>query len=130
MRTTLVLALTAAVALLAGCASWHEHFHGAERISFNQLTPAAQATVRQEIGNQPIINITREYTYGDPSYRVEVERKGVNPTLWVASDGSIIKESRRLIGSNVQLNEAAGAQRPASQSKPTQQTQQSSRSNY
>src|SRR4051812_47330011 len=98
MKSTHVLTLAAAAALFAGCAGWHENFQGAERISFNQMTPAAQNTVRNEVGNQPITAITRENKYGDPSYRVEVARPTINPSLWVAADGSIIKESRRLIG--------------------------------
>lgn len=119
MKNSYIVALTASVAIFAGCAPWYENVHDAERVNFNQMTPAAQATVRQEIGNQPITAITRDYEYGDPSYRVEVQRPGINPSLWVAADGSIIKESRRLVGANMAMNEPAGAQVKTSQSKAT-----------
>lgn len=130
MKLTRVLALTAAVTLFAGCAPWYENVPAAQRMSFNQMTPAAQRTVRQEIGNQPIAAITREYKYGDPSYRVEVERPMMNPTLWVAADGSIIKESRELVGANTSMNDASGAQSSTSHGKPIQQPKQSSGSIY
>ena len=101
LKHSQILTLAASIAIFSGCAAWHENFQEGERISFNQMTPEAQATVRTEIGNQPITAITREYKYGDPTYRVEVQRATINPTLWVAADGSIIKESRRLVGANM-----------------------------
>jgi hypothetical protein len=126
MKLSQVLAVTASTTILAGCAQWNEQFNGAEAINFNQMTLAAQATVRHEIGNQPITAITKEVKYGDPSYRVEVQQLGLNPTLWVAANGSIIKESRRLVGSNpnqYQINQAAGAQTTHSQNPiPPKQT--------
>jgi hypothetical protein len=127
MKIIQFLALTAAAALIAGCAPWYEHIEGAQQVSFNQMTPSAQETVRREIGNQPIMNITREYKYGDPSYRVEVDRPVINPTLWVAGDGSIIKQSRRLVGANMPPAanmappyEAAGAQTSSSRTSNSQ----------
>lgn len=151
MKYSHVLALAASAGIFAGCAFYHENFQGAEPISFNQMTIAAQVTARKEIGNQPIANITRDYRYGDPTYRIEVERPTVNPTLWVAYDGSIIKESRRLIGANMPpVYEPAGAKtttsasasttssaqnstccsEPSSQSKTAHSPKQSSGSNY
>jgi hypothetical protein len=140
MKLSHLLAITSSATLLAGCAQWNERFSGAEAMNFNQIPPAAQATVRNEIGNQPIEAITKEVKYGEPSYRIEVQRPGLNPTIWVAADGSIIKESRRLVGSNepryqyqiqphYQVNEAAGAQAPATRSNPVP-PKQSSGSNY
>jgi hypothetical protein len=129
MKYNRLISATACALLFAGCAQYREDFAGARPISFRQLTPAAQATVRKEIGNQPIAAITQEWKYGGTSYRIEVERKGINPTLWVASDGYIIKESRRLVGYNQQFNEAAGAQNSYSR-KSMQQTNQSSRPTY
>jgi hypothetical protein len=125
MKTSHVLTIAAAAAVLAGCARWHENIQGAEPITFNELPPAAQATVRNEIGTQPITSITRQYEFGEPSFRVEVEQSGLNPSLWVAQDGSIIKESRRLVSANqqqyvqpsYQMNEAAGAQAQPMQDK-------------
>ncbi len=129
MKYTHGLALAVSVAMFAGCAQWREHHNGAEPISFKQLPPAAQTTVRNEIGSQPIAAITKEYKYGEPTYRIEVERKGINPTLWVAADGSIIRESRALFGYNQQMNEAAGAQTSTAK-KPMQQPKQSGSPNY
>jgi hypothetical protein len=129
MKYNQLLALTASVAMFAGCAQWREHHNGAVPISFNQMPPAAQATVRNEVGSQPIAAITTEYKYGEPTYRIEVERKGINPTLWVAADGSIIKESRSLFSYNQQMNEPSGAQNSTAK-KPMQEPKQSSGSNY
>lgn len=141
MKISHVLAITASATIFAGCAQWNERFNGAQAVNFNQMPRAAQATVRQEIGNQPIEAITKEVKYGEPSYRIEVQSPGPNPTLWVAADGSIIRESRRLVGSNqpqpqyqtrYQINEAAGA--PAAQPTPQRRNpvtpKQSSGSNY
>jgi hypothetical protein len=126
MKHTSILALIGSATILAGCAQWHEQMGGAQPIAFNQMPPAAQATVRNEIGNQPINRITQESKYGQTAYRVEVERKGPNPSLWVATDGSIIKESRRLVGSR-NMYEAAGAENTRSQKS---MDQNNSRSNY
>ncbi|MGZ5543910.1 MAG: hypothetical protein ACXWIU_04485 [Limisphaerales bacterium] len=136
MKLSHVFAVTASATILAGCAQWNERFNGAQSMNFNELPPAVQATVRNEIGNQPIAAITREKKYGEPSYRVEVQEPGLNPTVWVAKDGSIIKESRELVLSNqnqyryqnhYQIKEAAGAQPHLQNSAPPKQ---SSGSNY
>ena len=104
-----IISLAAVVAVLAGCTSYKERMGYATPISFNQLPAAAQATVRNEIGNRQIARIDQENKYGQPAYRVEVEERGPNPTLWVSSDGSIIKQSSRLTAGRT-ANEAAGAQ--------------------
>ena len=116
MKSSHVLAVVFSATILAGCkTNWWENHPAPQNISLNQLPPAAQATIRNEIGNQPIAKLTKEWKYGDPSYRVEVEQRGANPDLWVAADGSIITESRSLVVQNQKaaerINEAAGAQR-------------------
>jgi hypothetical protein len=125
MKHIQLLTLTASIALFTGCAHWYENFPAAQPVAFNQLPPAAQATVRNEIGTQPIAQITQESKYGETTYRVEVERKGINPTLWVAGDGSIIKESGSLVVESRRMNEAAGAQ-----TRPMQQPKSAGGSNY
>jgi hypothetical protein len=111
-----ILTLATAIALLAGCTSARKRMGYAKAVTFNQLPPAAQTTVRNEIGNQPIARITEDNNYGQQTFRVEVEQPGLNGALWVASDGSIIKESRRLVSHRAAVNEAAGAQAPKSDS--------------
>lgn len=118
MKFSYVLAISVSATILAGCqTNWWENHPAPEQISLNQLPPAAQATIRNEIGNQPIARLTKEWKYGAPAYRVEVERTGMNPSLWVAADGSIITESRSLVAENEkakrQIYESAGAQGPA-----------------
>ncbi len=109
MKKTQIICFAAAIALLAGCTSYREQTGSAKQVSFNQLPPAVQATIHNEVGNRPIARIDQETKYGEPAYRVEVETPGPNSKLWVASDGSIIKESRRIV-SQRPAGEAAGAQ--------------------
>lgn len=118
MKLSHLLIVSLSATILAGCqTSWWENHPAPQPVSINELPPAAQATVRNEIGNQPIAKITREWKYGDPAYRIEVEHTGVNPSLWVAADGSIITESRTLVIANQKekqrIYEAAGAQKAA-----------------
>jgi hypothetical protein len=109
-----ILAVAASLALLAGCTTSRETMGYAERVSFEQLPPAVQMAVRNKVGDEPVARIDKETKYGQQSYRVEVERPGLNPALWVAADGSILKESGRLARGG--MSEAAGGQAPSSSS--------------
>ena len=111
MKKSHLILLASAALVLAGCNSYREQMGYSKQISFNQLPTAAQTTVRNEVGDKPIARVDEDTKYGQPAYRVEVESPGPNPKLWVAPDGSIIKESRRLV-SQRPINEAAGAQAP------------------
>jgi len=111
MKNIQILSLAAAVGLLAGCASYHEHSE-TSAMTINQLPPAAQTSVRNEIGSQPISCIKQETKDGQTAYKVELERQGMSPmreSVTVAADGSIIKESRKLASAHNQINEPSGA---------------------
>src|ERR1043166_719016 len=100
------VSLLAAIALMTGCSQWREKMGSSKEVSFNDLPAPVQQTVRNEIGDKTIAKITQGEKNGQTAYKITVEAKGPNPALWVSSDGSIIKESRR-VGKGA--NEAAGA---------------------
>lgn len=122
MKKSHLILLAAGAVVLAGCNTYREQMGHSKQVSFNQLPQAAQTTVRNEIGDKPIARVDEDTRYGEPAYRVEVEAPGLNPAIWVAPDGSIIKESRRLV-SQRPMSEAAGAQTkstmPASTNSPS-----------
>jgi hypothetical protein len=81
-------------------------------VTLDQLPQAAQITIRNQIGDDQIVKIKEVSKDGQTAYRVELQRKdwhSERPTLVVAADGSILKESHMRT-----INEAAGAQAPES----------------
>jgi hypothetical protein len=83
-------------------------------LSLDQLPQAAQTTIRNQIGNESIAKIKQETKDGQTAYRVELQRQdwyGARPSLLVAEDGAILKESHMQ-----KINEAAGAEAPQSSS--------------
>jgi hypothetical protein len=113
MKKYQILSMMAAAGLLAGCSSMGSHPNAATAMTLEQLPPAAQTTVRNEVGEQHIYGIQQCSKDGQNCYKVEVERSRyalAKPTLYVAQDGSIIKESHSLADRRNQINEPAGAQ--------------------
>ncbi|HWD18750.1 MAG TPA: hypothetical protein VHB20_05680 [Verrucomicrobiae bacterium] len=84
------------------------------QLSFDQLPASVQSTIRNQIGDQQITKIKQETKDGQTAYKIEFQRKdwySMRPTITVAADGSILKES------HLKKNyEAAGAQAPENQS--------------
>jgi hypothetical protein len=76
------------------------------QLTLDQLPPAAQATVRQQAGQQRIVKIKRETRDGQAVYKVELTRRGelFHGMLLVGADGSLLKESH--------LSDPAGAEAP------------------
>ena len=99
------ICFVAAVSALVGCSTSYK-----TPLTLNELPPAAQTTVRNQIGTLPIASITEEQRYGAITYRVETENKGRNGVLWVEPNGSIVKESRALVAEQRRVEEGAGAQ--------------------
>ena len=115
MKMPQLIIVASAAALVAGCTSMRQQMGYAKAVSLTELPPAAQATVRNEVGDRPIYRITEETKYGHKTYRVEVAQPWFNSTLWVKGDGAIVKESSRLVQQREKpLTEAAGSQTPAS----------------
>ena len=109
--------MLAAAGLAAGCSSMGNHSDASTAMTLDQLPPAAQQTVRNEVGDTQIYSIKQCDKDGQTAYKVEVQRNGfslMKPTLVVAQDGSIIKESRDLADRRAKVNEAAGAQNNSS----------------
>jgi hypothetical protein len=123
MKKIQLLSLAAAAGLLAGCATSHEgENNGTSAMTINQLPPAAQTTVRNEIGDQQIFSIKEENKEGQTAYKVEVDHRSADmmrDSLVVAADGSILKESRHLASLHNKMSEPAGSQNNADQTTPT-----------
>lgn len=76
-------------------------------LSFQDLPQAVQNTVRGQIGDQQIREVKQETKDGQTAFKIElVQRAGwlFHPTLIVAANGAILKESHM-----AKVNEAAGA---------------------
>jgi hypothetical protein len=67
---------------------------GAQTIDFNKLPAAVQHTVTQRKGSDKIKSIEFEARNGIAGYVVEFARRGFNPRLIVAPDGSVIEDHR------------------------------------
>jgi hypothetical protein len=121
MKITQIVVAVSAMALLVGCTSTRQQFGYARPVKFDQMPQAAQATVRNEVGDRTIKRITEETKYGRPTYRVEVEEPWINSALWVAPNGAVVKESSRLVAQRQvrTVNEAAGAQPSAGAQAPS-----------
>src|SRR5437762_12107553 len=66
----------------------------AQRFGFDQLPAAVQKTVSERKGPDRIKAIEFEARNGISAYVVEFARRGFNPKLVVAPDGSIIEDHR------------------------------------
>jgi hypothetical protein len=81
-------------------------------LALEQLPAAAQTTIRNQVGDQQIVSIRPETKDGETAYKVELQKKSwhaMKPSLIVAADGSLLKESHM---PGPAINEAAGAQAP------------------
>lgn len=113
MKKIQILSVLAAAGLVAGCSSMGNKETSTTAMTLDQLPQAAQTTVRNEVGDTQIYSIKQESKDGQTAYKVEVDRRGfypMRPSLIVAQDGSILKESRDLANRHSTVNEAAGAE--------------------
>ena len=64
-------------------------------LTLDQLTPAAQATVRREAGTRRVVKIKREARDGEALYKVELTREGslFHGILVVTPDGTLVREA-------------------------------------
>jgi len=108
-KTVRIFSMATGLIVAAGCASHLEK----KEISFAQMPPAAQQSVRDEIGDKAITRVDLgSYKNEETAYRVETERVPgslAHPILWVTPSGQILKESS-LLTSKGYIYEPAGAE--------------------
>jgi uncharacterized membrane protein YkoI len=65
-----------------------------EKVDYTQLPQPVQNTVNASKGTDTIKDIERQVKDGKTVYEVEFERTGFNPKMWIAEDGSVVRDSR------------------------------------
>ena len=66
----------------------------AEKVTETQLPPAVLRTLTQEKGTDTVKDIEKESRNGQTVYEVELNRRGLNPKLVIAEDGSLVRDAR------------------------------------
>lgn len=65
----------------------------AEKVTETQLPPAVQRTLLQQKGTDTVKDIEKETRNGRTVYEVELNRRGLNPKLVIAEDGSVVRDT-------------------------------------
>ena len=65
------------------------------KLSVTELPLAVQQTVRTEAAGREIADIDREKWRGQQVYEIEFKQRGLNSRIYVAEDGSLIRNERR-----------------------------------
>jgi len=86
MRKNSMIAILAAATLSAAAN---------EKVTYNQLPEAVRQTVNTSKGSDTIKDIQKQVNDGKVVYEVEFERRGLNSKLWVADDGSVVRDNRK-----------------------------------
>jgi len=85
------LSCLAAVAVLAGCASWGPRKEGEEAsVKWAQLPAAVQTAVKQQVPESAINKIEKENEDGQVAYEVQVVKDGHKSEITVAADGRLL----------------------------------------
>lgn len=66
----------------------------AEKITETQLPAAVQRTLNQQKGTDTVKDIEKETRNGQTVYEVELNRRGLNPKIVIAEDGSLVRDAR------------------------------------
>ena len=66
----------------------------ADKVTETQLPPAVLRTLTQEKGTDTVKDIEKETRNGQTVYEVELNRRGLNPKLVIAEDGSLVRDAR------------------------------------
>jgi uncharacterized membrane protein YkoI len=72
-----------------GVAAW-----AAEKVTEAQLPAAVQKTLTQQKGTDTVKEIEKTTRNGQTIYEVELSRRGLNPKLVIAEDGSVVRDVR------------------------------------
>jgi uncharacterized membrane protein YkoI len=66
----------------------------AEKVTETQLPSAVQQTLNQQKGTNTVKDIEKQTRNGQTVYQVEFSRRGLNPKLVIAEDGTLVRDSR------------------------------------
>src|SRR5688572_12070188 len=90
-----------AIITALGVSAW-----AAEKITEAQLPAAVQKTLNQQKGTDTVKDIEKETRNGQTVYEVELNRRGLNPKLVIAEDGSVVRDARAAgERANIEVNE-------------------------
>jgi len=102
-----IIAMMAMAALFVGCSDNNGRSGTAAKnasvaADFNNLPSAVKATVNREVPNGIVDKISTETRDGRMVYKIKFQDQGLNPAIWVSSEGNIIK-------SDINRDKAVGA---------------------
>lgn len=130
-----IFASLALAALLAGCATAERQaerigYHGAQ---MQDMSTAAQSTVKQQVGDAQILDIDKETRSGQTVYEVTFQPAGggAKEKLHVAEDGTLLGERQAgARGLWNEMKEAAGAERKSKSEFKTESSDTGARGEY
>src|SRR5436190_17672674 len=95
---TQILSAIAISALLVGCSDNQLSRSSSTRANnmkvasqFNELPSAVQKTVKDQVPNGVIDKISTQTRDGRLVYKIKFQDEGLNPAIYVASDGTLLK---------------------------------------
>jgi len=100
-----ILSTIAVAALLVGCSDSRNSMSAKDATAANQfgdLPPAVQSAVKREVPNGIVDRVSTETKNGRLVYKIKFQDEGLNPSIWVAADGNILK-------SDINRDKAVGA---------------------
>lgn len=62
------------------------------RLKLEDLPAAVQATARREAGGRDVVDVDRETWRGQRVYEIEFRERGLNARIYVADDGSVVRD--------------------------------------
>ena len=97
MKTQVLTAIAVSL-LLAGCSDNQWGRSSSTRAKdmkvasqFSDLPPAVQKTVKEQVPNGVVDKISMQTKDGQLVYKIKFQDEGLNPALYVAADGNVIK---------------------------------------
>lgn len=79
----------------------------AQEVQMNQLPEPVVRTLGDVKGADTIGKIQKELKDGKTVYEVQLDRRGVNPKVWIAEDGTVIRDTRKETVATPPLGEGA-----------------------
>jgi uncharacterized membrane protein YkoI len=81
-----------AIGILTGWSLWAV---ADDKVDYSQLPKPVQKTLDASKGTDAVKDIEKQVKDGKTVYEVEFERTGLNPTLLIAEDGTVVRDSRK-----------------------------------
>src|SRR2546428_11565135 len=89
-----ILSTIAVAALLVGCSDSRNSMSAKDATAasqFGDLPPTVQSAVKREVPNGIVDRVSTETKEGRLVYKIKFQERGLNPSIWVTADGSILK---------------------------------------